>query len=290
MAKSEQIVLQGRKATVQAEGDGQKELTVKSFVGEIHRHSVSGATDDPLPPHIRWRIDAGPLTICVLEYPPQIRWMPWVDEANSPEPVGPKASYRPRRLAIPYVVLKVPFLEGRFTGRAELFYRNDLLRNIDDPLYWPNLLNVSPHAYGCLAWICTQHLRQEAHQSGIVGTLDALLTHLWGGGWNRSSEMSEGNSTFSLMEQQGDCDERIRDVDRWERESIENFRFITSVAWKPVGVTVRQLIDRELKHHRVQRDLSKVTELVSLLLKPRRSRSRKRSAAQAMLEQMTEAF
>jgi hypothetical protein len=290
MPDSEQILLQGSKATVQAEGDGQKELTIKSFVSEVHQQCVSGLDEAPLPPNIRWKVDAGPLTVCILEYQPQLRWMPWIDEANSAVPAGPEACYKQRQLATPFLVLKLPFLNQRFTGRAELFYRNEPLRHLDDPLYWPNLLNVSPHAYGCLAWICTQYLRRERPGPGIVGTLDALLTHLWGGGWNRSSEMSEGNSTFGLMEQQEDFDERVRDVDRWERESIANFRFITSVSWKPVGVTVRELIERELKHHRVRRNFSKVSELVSLLIKPRKSRTRKRVEVQSLLEQMSEAF
>jgi hypothetical protein len=138
------------------------------------------------------------------------------------------------------------------------------LSSLDDELYWSNLLNVSPHSYGCRAWICTQYLRTECPQPGVTPGLHALLNHLWGGGFNRSSEQHEGSSAFKKA---GDekVDSRVTDVECWEKESIKDPRFVLKVSWKPVGVTIRQLIQEELTRHKAVRDLSRTRELVNLL-------------------------
>jgi len=95
--------------------------------------------------------------------------------------------------------------------------------------------------------------------------LHALLTHLWGGGWNRSSEMCEGNSGFSKAKAD-QIDPRVTDVDRWEQESIEDPRFVLSIPWKPVGVTVRQLIQKELDMHNVVRRQWNASELFNFVI------------------------
>jgi hypothetical protein len=195
----------------------------------------------------------------------------WI-HPESPLPFGPQAIYTPRRLATPYVVLKVPFLHGQIIPQAELFYRNRPLAGLDDELFWSNLLNVSPHAYGCRAWICTQYLKTERPQLGVTAGLDALLHHLWGGGFNRSSEQHEGSSAFKKAGEDK-IDPRVTDVDRWEQESIKNPRFVLDVKWKPVGVTVRKMIQEELDRHKAVRDLGRTGELVNLLSATRQPKS-----------------
>jgi hypothetical protein len=161
----------------------------------------------------------------------------------------------------------VPFLHGKITSRVELFYRNQPLKSLDDELLWSNLLNVSPHAYQCRAWLCTQYLATElAGASGITGGLNALMHHTFGlGGWNWSSDLSEGKSAFTLAKEMN-VDPRVTDVNRWEAESQADPKFVLQVAWKPVGVTVRQLIQDDFKIHRAERNLGQTSEMVSLLL------------------------
>ncbi|MBI3464783.1 MAG: hypothetical protein HY000_17265, partial [Planctomycetes bacterium] len=93
---------------------------------------------------------------------------------------------------------------------------------------------------------------------------------LFGGGWNRSSEASEGSSAFSKAKKDG-VDPRVTDVDRWEAESVRDPRFVLSVQWKPVGLTVLQLLEAELKYHGV-RNPDSATELANLLLSSRNGR------------------
>lgn len=264
MPAAESITILGRNIRITGGDGGEQQGEAARFFDAVHRASVCGLDDFPLPHNVAWKIDAGPLTLCILELEPALRRLEIV-AADSPLPFGPGATYVPRRLATPYVILKVPFLKGMIIPRCELFYRNEPLRRIDDPLFWSNLLNVSPNSYSCRAWICTQYLSHESPQTGIVSGLDALLKHLWGAGNNRSSESHEGASCFSKAVAEK-VDPRVTDFDRWEKESITDPRFVLNVKWRPVGLTVRQLIEAELQHHRVKRDLGSTAELVNIFL------------------------
>lgn len=264
MSKTETITLTGRKIHVTGGDGADLNGELDKFIDALHRASVRGFEDLPLPQNIAWKIEAGPLSLCFVQLEPALRRLDVIDPA-SPVPYGPGALYKARTLATPWVVLKVPFLGGMITNRCELFYRNDMLRSLDDPVFWPNLYNVSPNAYGCKAWICTQYLYSENPKPGVTNGLDALCRHLWGGGFNRSSEHHEGSSGFSKAVAEK-VDPRVTDIDRWEQESAKDWRFITTVNWKPVGMSVRQLIEAELSHHRVRRDLGNTSELVNVLM------------------------
>lgn len=261
---AERIILQGGEAQV-AGGDGASvKASLDCFVSAVRDHSVLGLEPEALADNVKWQIRCGPLTIAVAELKPQLRRVQWI-APNSPVPYGPQAVYVERRLATPYVVIKVPFVKGRVVGRAELFYRPGPLRTLDDPLFWCNLLNVSPGAYGCTAWLCTQYLGVERLPAGVTAGLDALVHHLFGGGFNLSSERHEGASALSKMRQEG-LDARVTDLDRWEAESVRDPNFVLDVPWKPVGVTVGQLLAQELAFHSLPRPLGQAGELVNVLL------------------------
>jgi len=276
MTKPERIVLEGDKAVVCGVEGGDLEADLEALAGAVNRNSVLGLEEECLPDNICWKVQAGPLTVCIVQQEPQLRRLLWIDEASQLA-FGPEARYRYRRLAHPYVVFKVPFLNGRIIPRTELFYRNEPLRRLSDELYWPNLLNVSPNAYGCKAWICTQYLSKEAFANGLQSGLHALVTHLWGGGFNRSSEAHEGASGFSKAKADK-LDPRVTDLDLWEQESVKDPRFILQIQWKPVGLTVRQLIENELRVHRVLRNLGSTAEWINLVLSTANGKSRKMGA------------
>ena len=265
MARPERIILSGRKVKLTG-GDGcEMEASVSDFVGAIVYHSIVGAEKIPLPKnHLLWNVHVGPLGVVILELDPALRRLVWIDP-ESKQPFGAQAQYTPRKLATPYCILKVPFLKGRIIPRVELFYRNKPVRTIQDQLYWANLLNVSPNCYDCIAWVCTQYLWTERPKPGTASGLHALLQHLWGGSFNRSSEMHEGASAFSkaVADQ---VDPRVTDVDRWEAESIKDPRFVLGVNWKPAGTTVEQLITNEIAQHGVARDLGQTSELANLVV------------------------
>ncbi len=265
----EQIIIEGRTARL-TNGDGAGcEADVGAWVRQINRFSVCGLTQEPIPDNVKWIVPCGSTEIYIVELKPELRRMLWLSK-DSPAPYGPEATATERRLATPYVILKIPFRRGRVVPRVEVFYRNDPLSRIDGPggaLYWSNLLNVSPNAHGCIAWFCTQYLATETMRAGRAGALSAVVNHLWGGHFNRSSEFHEGQSAFGKAGSDG-VDPRVTDVERWEAESIHDPRFILSISWRPVEMDVRKLIDLELSANSIAAHVpGSATELANPLMR-----------------------
>lgn len=282
----EHLVLCNGTAQMCVPGATPKVLRTTDVIEVIQDESVLGFDEDPIPPATRWHVRCGALQVLILELNPGVRRMSWI-HPDSPEPYGPEAVYRPVAVATPYVVLKVVFARGRLQPLCELFYRNEPLRSLDDTLYWPNLLNVSPGSYECIAWLCTQYLLKELRQQQVrlkkrkltAGEqVEALTTHLWGGGFNLSSDVHEGNSCFAQAKEHG-IDARVTDVDRWVAATAEQWDFVLDVEWKSTKWSVRKLIERELERAGLPRDFSNTGELLSALQSRRPRRPRKRATA-----------
>ncbi|NLX99633.1 MAG: hypothetical protein GXY83_26165 [Rhodopirellula sp.] len=244
---TERIIIEGRTARL-SNGDGTGcEADVEAWVRQINRFSVAGRGVEPIPDNVKWIVSCGGTEVFIVELKPELRRILWISE-DSPAPFGPEAKATAHRLATPYVVLKIPFRRGRIVPRVEVFYRNEPLARIDGPggaLYWPNLLNVSPNAHDCTSWFCTQYLAAEPIRGGRAGALSAVVHHLWGGHFNRSSEFHEGQSAFGKAALDG-VDPRVTDVKRWEAESVRDPRFILSIPWRATELDVSKLIDLEL--------------------------------------------
>jgi hypothetical protein len=130
---------------------------------------------------------------------------------------------------------------------------------------------VSVHAYECTAWYCSQFLSEARVRTKLQTGLDAVVHHLFGGGFNSSSEAHEGLSTFGLCVKEN-VDPRITNVSRWEEASKQDPRFVLNVKWKPTGLTVKDLIERELKFHNltsVPRSVQTLGTIVLRKAKPR---------------------
>jgi hypothetical protein len=200
-----------------------------------------------------------------------LRVIQWISD-ESPVPFGPEATARPRRLATPYVILKVPFRRKRIQHRVEVFYRTQPLQSLRGPggqLSWPNLLNVSPRAHGCLCWFCTQYLEQEGPLRGITAGLDAVTHHLWGGQFNFSSEAHEGQSCFSKARDEG-IDPRVTDIDRWEAASLADPRFVLHVNWAATGCDVQTLVLSELSAQGLEPYPNSLSHLATQVLRCQR--------------------
>lgn len=270
----ERLVIQDGTAELHLPGTAMRTIPTGDVVRAVQGQGVRGLTEEPLAPTVRWRVECGPLTLYILELEPALRWIRWLSP-KSPILHGSRAVYESYRLATPFVVLKVPFLHGKIQPGCEVFYRNAPLseKGLESELFWPNLLNVSPHSYGCTAWFCTQYLGTELVKSrrgrrrdlSESAQLAAVAHHLWGGGFNRSSEVHEGTSCFSKAAEDG-LDPRVTDVERWQKASVKNRRFILKVSWKATDLTVRRLVQKQLEAHNLPRDVSDTSELISVLL------------------------
>ena len=125
MPAPESITIQGRDVRVRGGDGGEQQGEAGRFVDALQQASVRGFDEVPLPHNVAWKVDAGPLTVCILELEPALRHMDVV-AADSPLSYGPGATYAPRRLATPFIVLKVPLLKGMIIPRCELFYRIEI--------------------------------------------------------------------------------------------------------------------------------------------------------------------
>lgn len=247
---TERITIEGEFAHLSNATTGTHSIPVERFVEGIADTMIHGLTPEPLPDNVKWFIRCGNLTVCIVQLTPKLRWIKWLAD-DSPQPFGPGAVYVDRQLATPYVVLKVPFRGQRIVPRIEVFYRNEPLESLageDGALYWPNLYNVSVNAYHCTAWYCSQYLPKLHAPIRIQTGLDEVAHHLFSAGFNASSEFHEGLSTFGLYAKEN-SDPRVSDVKNWEAASIQDPCFVLKVKWKPTGLTVKDMIERELKFH-----------------------------------------
>jgi hypothetical protein len=264
---AERITIEGQKVTLTPDQkSGGHSITVEHFVDGLNEASAHGLFPEPLPDNVKWLVRCHKLTLYILQLLPEMRWIKWLAK-DSPKPFGPGAMYDEYPLATPYVVLKVPFWSHRSVPRIEVFYRNQPLTNWDGDggaLFWPNLYNVSVNAYRCTAWFCSQYLAEARARTSLQAALHGVVHHLFGP-FNASSEFHEGMSTFSLCAKEK-IDPRVTDVTRWSEASREDPKFVLNVNWKPTGLTVHDLIVRELKFHKLSSGLKNVQALGSILL------------------------
>lgn len=242
-------------------------VKITKFAEAITHNTVRGMDALPLADNLKWRIDCRTTSIAVVELKPELRWIKWI-RTDSPEPFGPNATVSDHKLATPYTIVIIPFRRKRLVHRVQLFYRNRPLENLDGAggrLYWPNLLNVSPHAHGCLAWCCTQYLDVSNITPNVNAGLQAVVNHLWGGQFNLSSEAHEGKSTFSKAVADR-VDARITNVERWHAASEADPDFVLSVKWRSTGKTVRDVLERELALQKIKPAPSTVEDLMTITL------------------------
>jgi hypothetical protein len=264
----EKIIIQGKEACLNGDGNENHSLAIPKFAIEVSTATLHGLTHEPLPDNIKWFAECGPLDVRIFQLTPERRWIKWLAD-NSPAPYGPEALYKEYSLAMPYVVLKVAFLNGQVTPRTEVFFRNDPLSYYEGEggeLFFPSLLNCSVDSYGCKCWFCTQNYSPPKKGTSLQNTVNEIANHLFGGGFNASSEAHEGLSAFGLCVKEK-VDDRITDIHRWAEASQQDPRFVLSVKWKTTGLTVRDLIEREMKFHKIAPAPQTVQAVGNLMLR-----------------------
>jgi hypothetical protein len=264
---AEKITLQGKEVCLNGDTAEPHVFPLSSLAEEMVAATLRGLTPEPTPDNVKWSPECGKLRIWIVQLTPELRWIKWL-APHSRHRYGPKAEYTEYALATPYVVLKVPVWDGHIIPRIEVFYRNQPLEHYDGEggeLFWPNLLNVSVNAYQCTAWFCSQYLTMARKIGTMQSRLNEVAHHLWGGGFNASSEAHEGLSTFGLCVKEK-IDERVTDVARWAEASQTDPDFVLTVKWKTTGLTIKDLVEREVKFHKLPPAPRSVRSLVTSLL------------------------
>ena len=173
----------------------------------------------------------GRRVVLVLEEKPKVRTVQWLTD-SSPADFGKGAVYRPARLAFPFLVIGIVFRSGSLTGVQECWYRTQPLETLEDELLLPNLYNVSVDSYDQQCWLCLANLKADLTRMTWNQKVAAIRSHLWGGGWNRSSEVHEGKSYWSVMQS---VDPRVGSVPAWEQASRADCFFLCRCAGKRPG-------------------------------------------------------
>jgi hypothetical protein len=207
-----------------------------------------------LPDGIKAVLTEGAITIWVYECPPCLQRFLWI-APDSPAPYGPGTKYRAVRIALPYLIMLAVFSADssgnlQLTAANECFFRVEPLKSLEDPLFYPGLLNCSrfePPEGRPLSWICTQHLRptpgmrDPVLNKRLTASFEALRHCLLETGFNLSSEHHEFSSWYSESQK---IDARISTVEAWEAASAESSLFVLDVPWLPTHLSVRQVAER----------------------------------------------
>jgi hypothetical protein len=225
---------------------------------ERSQTSVPDSCGAILPDGVKCMLPMANGCILVHQTTPRVYNFRWISGDSRAE-YGPQTSYRPVRLALPYVIVLAVFESAhgdipRLSKRNECFFLNEPLdvKGMDTELCYPALLNCSRFPDGPdfpLSWICTQNLPPSEYARGhtlaqsLRMGIEALLRHLLESGFNRSSEHHELNSWFAETVAAG-VDPRIASVRDWERATKEDPLFVLEVPWLPTGLSLAKVADR----------------------------------------------
>lgn len=193
---------------------------------------ASGFQTPLLAPGTRFFQTRGDHTVAVVEQPPQIRSVQWVNEAQD--------GFEPRRLAFPFLVFVFSFEGGELDAYQQLYYRTAPLDGLDAPLLHANLLNVTCGSDSPAHWLCLGH--EPVAELAWPAKLAAALDNFWTAGFNYDLEVPRGSGFTRLRH----LDPRVSSVESWEAASRENPSFPLSIDWPEAGLTLRQAVDESM--------------------------------------------
>jgi hypothetical protein len=253
------VSIKGARVSVTSPEGQTATLSVEELFNRLDGREM-GTGGIVLPDGVKAIVPQGRLTVWIHQTPPKVHNFKWITN-DSPSPFGRGTTYREARIALPYLIVLAVFgktRDGRWgmTNANECFFRTAPLRSLDDPLFYPALLNCSkfdPPEGKPLSWICTQYLpvarlmRQPDDDQSMRRAFQALMHCLLETGFNYSSEEHEDSSWFTESSR---VDPRIATVEAWEAASAESPMFVLEVPWLEVGLSVRQMIDRIAANNR----------------------------------------
>lgn len=254
------IELTGEDAICHQGGQPAFSAPLKDFVAALTGCNDSFVLPEAIPDGVRFVHRRAQVTLLVLEDLPQVRTVRWLEE-GSPTPYGKGAVYRTARLAFPFVITILAFRAGGLTGYQQCFYRTERLNTLTDPLLLPNLYNVAD-GYRQKCWLCLANLQRDLSAMSWNDKVAEIRRHMWGAGWNRSSEMHEGMSYWQAMRT---IDPRVENLDAWEEASRKDPFFGLNVEWKAAGFTVGDVMNSMLQGCGCFPQPTTLAELVRLL-------------------------
>jgi hypothetical protein len=254
------IEVVGEKVVYKQGGREVMAVPVADFIKAVTEQSDQRSLPEAIPEGVRFIHRRGDAAVVVIEEKPQLRTVRWLAD-NSQAPYGQKAAYRTARLAFPFVVIIVALRNGGLTGYQQCFYRTTPLQRLSDPLLYPNLYNVA-NGYGQICWLCLANLKKNLTPLSWEEKIREIRNHVWGAGFNQSSEMHEGMSYWQTMR---GIDRRVAGLSAWEEASKQDPFFTLQVKWLPAGKSVGEVAEQMLSAIVPPRRLTSALELTQLL-------------------------
>ncbi len=217
------------------------EHSLAAVVRELLRLAHREPSCPVLPAGVRKWMERGDTTAVAVELPPQARMVRWLAD-GSRAPFGRGARYERYFVSFPYVELLLVFRQGGLTGYQQLYYRTAPLDEGEE-LLLPNLFNVA-NGYDQQCWLCLANLR-DVSRLAWPAKLQAVVEHVFGAAFNRSSEVHERNSLWGAMVA-AKLDPRVASIEAWQEATRANPRFALEVPWKPANTTVTAELHRML--------------------------------------------
>ncbi|MCP5040850.1 MAG: hypothetical protein GY944_07450 [bacterium] len=232
----------------------------------IQDSATSAGAFEVQPPGARIVTRRGDALALAIELPPHSRRVRWLSD-DSPVPFGKGAQYDEYYVAFPYVVLLLVLRGGALTGEQQLYYRRQSL-DAGDELLLPNLYNVA-QGYGQRCWVCLQHA-PNLRKLSWAQKISEVVTHIFSGAFNQSSEEHEGNSYWTACEA---VDPRVATMAAWQKATHADRRMALDIAWTAAETTasaeLEQMLDRVVRPLRLG-NATQLAGIVSAAASPER--------------------
>jgi hypothetical protein len=218
----------------------QGETTLGRFVGylaeQLQGHQARSLGLAPSGMVLRDIYQRGNMYVFLVEVAPGPRTMEWI-RGDSPAAYGSDATYRDVTISLPWQYFFVSIYTNGWLGNLNsVYFRNEPLRSLNDPLYNPHFYNCSINAYGAWCWICVQgYQRQKPADTSLLEFVNDFVAWFWGSGFNRSSEHNEQEGSFWGRDRRTIGDARVQTIEAWEAATKVEGTFALSVPWIDSG-------------------------------------------------------
>lgn len=215
---------------------GTTNIPISKFCQVIAGECVTGMNPEPIPDNVRWVVERGPFAFYVLEFQPELRTVNWGEDGYSVGDGGDDWIFEkgqgasPYTVATPYLVMTVPFYHNNLYGSPCVFYRNEPLGSLDDPLCMTNLFNVSGSA--CLGNPNLDYQKMSRHE-----VLNEIVHTWWSGEFNGHMPGSDWHRFTDHT-----SDTRLLSIEAWQEASLADPQFVLGVNWLKTNYTLRNMI------------------------------------------------
>lgn len=199
-----------------------------------------------LPTGVKMLVQKHDQLMVVYEIKPGAHRVKWqdVDVANA----------KRRTLAMPYVLLLIPFayVDGKilpYPVFVECYYRNEPLMEADDKLFFPALLNTGYWSGLTLdSWICTTGIDILAKTNYIQDNTRRLwkTIALLRDYFSAATFNWEWKYNWQSYINWDKADPRITNLDTWEKETANDPSFVLGVEWMPAKRNLKETINSTL--------------------------------------------